>query len=300
MKEASSCTNGNDEVTTTLTVNQKKLLASYFVAWKIAKSMKPSTDGRFVKSCVVGVAEIMCPEQVDNFSNIHLSPNTVKRRIENIYKLIVNEIDVNVSHFISYSLALDECTDINDKAQLAIFIRGVSEDLSVHEYLLDLITLKESTTGYDLFQALKSVIENKNLDLTKLVSVVTDGAPAMTGEKKGLVGHLKKLLENMELSEVVKYFHCIIHQQVLWSKVVNMEHVMNVVVHTINKIKSSALKHRKFRKLLEDLEKDHEDLPFYTEVRWLSRGKMLRRFFYLRSVISNFMISLVRFCFFTK
>ena len=65
-----------------LTMRQKQLLASYFVSWKIAKCMKPSTDGDFIKSCLTGVVDIMCSEQVDKFSQIRLSNNTVKRRIE--------------------------------------------------------------------------------------------------------------------------------------------------------------------------------------------------------------------------
>ena len=54
-----------------------------------------------------------------------------------------------------YSLALDKSSDINDTAQLALFIRGVKDDLSVHEYLLDLIPIKGKTTGKDLFEALR-------------------------------------------------------------------------------------------------------------------------------------------------
>lgn len=58
-----------------------------------------------------------------------------------------------------------------------------------------------------------------------------------------------------------------------------MKHVMDVVIKCVNGIRSKSLKHRQFRKLLKDLGEEYEDLPYYTEVRWLSRGKMLRRFF---------------------
>ncbi|KAJ4444393.1 hypothetical protein ANN_06185 [Periplaneta americana] len=42
-----------------------------------------------------------------------------------------------------------------------------------------------------------------------------------------------------------------------------------------NKIKFKALKHPQFRKLLEDMESDYEDLIYYTDVRCLSRGKQI-------------------------
>lgn len=137
LKEGSSCKDNQEY----LTMKQKQVLASYHVAWKIGKSMKPFTDGGFVKSCLRDVAEIMCPEQVNKFDAICLSRNTIKTRIQAIAKLIENEIKTQTTKFVKYSVALDETTDINDKAQLAIFIRGVTEDLSVQEYLLDLLLL---------------------------------------------------------------------------------------------------------------------------------------------------------------
>ena len=73
------------------------------------------------------------------------------------------------------------------------------------------------------------------------------------------------------------------------TKVLNMNRVMNTVVQTINKIKSKALKHRQFGKLLKDIGEHYEDLSYYTEIRWLSRGRMLRRFFELRANIAEFM-----------
>ncbi|KAJ4450522.1 hypothetical protein ANN_01949 [Periplaneta americana] len=72
------------------------------------------------------------------------------------------------------------------------------------------------------------------------------------------------------------------------SKIANVESVMNVVVKTINKIKSKSLKHRQFRQLLKEMGDGYEDMAYYTQVRWLSRGKMLKRFFDLRNTISDF------------
>ncbi|KAJ4446530.1 hypothetical protein ANN_13226 [Periplaneta americana] len=69
----------------------------------------------------------------------------------------------------------------------------------------------------------------------------------------------------------------------------NMDNVMNIVVKTFNKIKSKALKHRQFRTFLKDMSQHYHDLIYYTEVRWLSRGRMLHRFFELREIIAKFM-----------
>ena len=63
---------------------------------------------------------------------------------------------------------------------------------------------------------------------------------------------------------------------------------MEVVVRTVNFIRSRGLNHRQFDKLLSDSNITHS-LPYHTEVRWLSRGAVLRHFFDLREEIGQFM-----------
>ena len=57
-----------------------------------------------------------------------------------------------------------------------------------------------------------------------------------------------------------------------------MHEVLNDVVEMINYIKRSATNTRLFRALCQDLSAVHENLLFYTQVRWLFAGNMLRRF----------------------
>lgn len=64
---------------------------------------------------------------------------------------------------------------------------------------------------------------------------------------------------------------------------------MSVVVKCINFIRSRGLQHRQFRAFLEDIEAAYGDVLYFTEVRWLSRGSVLKRFFELREEIKAFM-----------
>ena len=84
-----------------------------------------------------------------------------------------------------YSLALDESTDQTDTAQLAIFIRGVDSNFDVFEELLSIASLKDHTTGEDMFKALKNVMEIYDLRFENLAGVATDGAPSVIGKHSG-------------------------------------------------------------------------------------------------------------------
>ncbi|XP_069811921.1 general transcription factor II-I repeat domain-containing protein 2A-like [Dendropsophus ebraccatus] len=50
-----------------------------------------------------------------------------------------------------------------------------------------------------------------------------------------------------------------------------------------------GLNSRQFKELLNDLDSEYGDLVYYCEVRWLSRGNMLIRFYELRDEVKQFM-----------
>lgn len=83
-----------------------------------------------------------------------------------------------------YSIALDESTDMSHTAQLAVFIRGVSEDFEITEELLGLQPMK----GTDLFTSSIELLNKFKLKLTNLAGVATDGCKKQGdccyGEKK--------------------------------------------------------------------------------------------------------------------
>jgi hypothetical protein len=127
------------------------------------------------------------------------------------------------------------------------------------------------------------VVEKFNLNLNKLQGVTTDAAPAVVGEKNGLTALITEEMEKRtgQASDLV-LCHCIIHQQSLCSKAIKMNHVMNTVVSTVNFIRSRSLNHRQFRELLIGIEADYGDVICYSQVRWLSRRKLLKRIYDLR------------------
>ncbi|KAG0437558.1 General transcription factor II-I repeat domain-containing protein 2, partial [Dictyocoela muelleri] len=84
-------------------------------------------------------------------------------------------------------------------------------------------------------------------------------------------------------------YHCIIHQDTLCSKVLPFQEIIHKVTSINNSIKTGAMQHRLFKELWEDEGTIYEDLITYTEVRWLSKARVLERFLILLPQIKTFL-----------
>ncbi|UYV62467.1 EPM2AIP1 [Cordylochernes scorpioides] len=260
--------------------------ASFRVALEIPKRGKPFTDGEMIKECIIAVVEEMCPEKVNLLKTVSMSANTVARRVENIAENISSQLFDKNGHVEWFSLALDESTDVSDTAQVLIYIRGVDKSYEVHEELLDMYSIHGTTTGTDIFKGVEMAINKKNLRWKNLKCITTDGGKNMSGKDKGVVALVSKAVENDGGSKPL-VLHCIIHQQSLCGKCLDMSDVLKPVISTVNFIRSFGLNHRQFRQFIAEI--GETDLPYHTAVRWLSCGKVLQRFFELRAVIEIFL-----------
>lgn len=263
--------------------------ASYEVSRLIAARMKPFSDGDFIKECLLTTVDSICPEQRSTFENVSLSSRTVRRRIEDMSDDIHDSVKSRICDLVAFSIALDESTDVKDTAQLAVFIRGVTADLQVFEEFLQLVPLRTTTTGQDIFDAVLQCVEQHSLNLSRLVCVTTDGAPAMVGERKGAASLLVRHCEASGHTQPIQKMHCIIHQEALCAKSANLVEVMSVVVKAVNYILSRSLNHRQFQSLMDEVEENYGDLLYFSEVRWLSRGVMLSRVWDLRQEVASFL-----------
>jgi hypothetical protein len=155
---------------------------------------------------------------------------------------------------------------------------------------LALQPLKGTTTSEDIFETVNTVFERFGLKWSSLSGICTDGALPMVGARKGLIGIVHERAIELQIHpENLTNFHCIIHQLNLCAKSIKFMNVMDVVVASINFIKSRALNHHQFKEYLADLFLDYEDVSYYCEVRWLSKGQMLKQFYDVRQDIADFM-----------
>lgn len=260
--------------------------ASYEIALALAKKRKSFSDGEeIVKPCLQIFARCLGDKNIERkVDEIALSKQTVTRRTEELSHDVSEQLKDLVHACTFFSLALDESADICDVAQLSIFIRGIDDNFSVFEELIGLESLHGKTRGSDIFDKVKSCLENLQLDSSKLIGVCTDGAPSMIGKAAGTT----TLLENFLGRPLLKY-HCIIHQESLCGKTLNLQHVMLLVVKCVNKIRARGLNRREFREYCEMLDLEYGDLVLHCEVRWLSRGQVLSRFWKLKNTVHNFL-----------
>ena len=139
-----------------------------------------------------------------------------------------------------YSVTLDSSKDLTDTEQLAVFIRGVMPDFMIYEEYLTLRSIHGSTKGTDMFREFHATLEEAHLDSSKLFGVATDGCPSMLGANRVLQGLINKWRDEDHLAPVT-WHHCILHQESLVAKSLNMSNVMDVVTTTVNWIRAKHL-----------------------------------------------------------
>jgi len=220
-------------------------------------------------------------------NTIQLSARTTIRRIEAIANNIESQLKKDIEKCIFFSLQLDESTDISDTSQLCVNIKMVFDNFSTKEEFLKILSLKGRTKSEDIFSIFKKFVEEHKLPLEKLSAIITDGAPAMRGIKNGFIA----LCRRDHMFPKFASYHCIIHQEMLCTKVLPFQHIIEPVTKIINSIRAGSTQHRLFQLLLQENDAEFDDLITHTEVRWLSKGKVLTRFLNLLPLVKEFLQS---------
>ncbi|XP_068213843.1 general transcription factor II-I repeat domain-containing protein 2-like [Palaemon carinicauda] len=261
----------------TSSLQRNAIKASFVLANKIAKQNKSFAEAEFIKDCMVDAVSVVCPEVISKVEAISLSRRTIVRRIDAIAMNIQDQVLTASVSFQWFSIALDESNDIQNTAQVLIYIRGIDKNFEITEELLSMESLKDTVTGKDLYNSVINSLIRSRLSLDKLACITTDGAPSLIGKHCGLVTLMNDKIKEDFPSHSVLSFHCIIHQESLCRSSFKLKHVMDPVVRAVNLIRARGLNHRQFRSFLEDIESNFTDVLYHTNIRWLSMGKVLKR-----------------------
>ncbi|XP_044744747.1 protein ZBED8-like [Coccinella septempunctata] len=254
---------------------------------KVAKSGKPHTIGEQLILPVVEevLKTVLHKSPFDILKRIPLSNNTVQRRIDEMSSDIESFL-CNYLQTTHFSIQLDESTLSGNEALLLAHVRFVMDE-EMHEELLFAKKLETDTKGESIFNILSDFFREKSIPFTNVISVATDGAPAMVGRYRGFISHLKRIVP-----EVIA-IHCVIHRQHLVAKNLcgRLHQSLQFVINAVNKIRSNALNTRLFAQLCDENDEDFRRLLLHTEVRWLSKGACLTRFYLLFESVLEFLDS---------
>ncbi|XP_060880731.1 general transcription factor II-I repeat domain-containing protein 2B-like [Metopolophium dirhodum] len=248
---------------------EKSTEAALRVCWVLNKHQKPFSDSEIVKECMLEVTTTLFQENekiLTSIQDIPLSARSNTRRTEMLAAENKKSLFELLHKSPCYCIALDESCDLVDSEQMSIFVRFFDiENKVFREELLAILTFEGKTRGEDLFKSFDDFMKNPNLSYDKIVSISTDGAPAMMGKEKGL---LKRIRDN---NSGILTYQCITHQTSLCSKL--------GLIKLIHFIRSrSSLQHRQFKEFLSQCDSAYSDLLQHNHVRWLSKGREVERF----------------------
>ena len=218
--------------------------ASDLIANELDQASKPFSDGELVKICTMMAVEVVCPEKQPAFSNISMSRNTVVGRVEGLSRNIGSQIQDKIKSFITFSVAICESADVTITAQLCVFIRGVEESFTVTDEFLELVTMKDTTRACDIFCSLVTALDKTGVNWSRAVSLAAECASLIVGRNEGVATKFRENVLAANGGLDFFNFHCILHQEALSCEKLKMDHVMSVVVQTVNFIRARGLNHR--------------------------------------------------------
>lgn len=267
-----------------VSVADTALEASFRVAELIAKKMKPHTTGEEIigPACNIIVETMLGKEAQEQISKVPLSNNTISRRISEMSTDINEEVVKQIKSKRKFALQVDESTDIAEKCQLLGFCKFIDKDIV--EQFMFCKKLQTTTTGEDIFASVNSYLTEHGLSWNYCCGICTDGAPSMIGKYKGFI--TRALKENPSIITT----HCFLHREALVAKTCGEEltEVLNQAVKMVNFIKSRPLKKRVFQKMCQEMGAVHISLILHTDIRWLSRGRVLNRVLELKEELKTF------------
>ncbi|XP_064412969.1 zinc finger BED domain-containing protein 5-like [Latimeria chalumnae] len=270
-----------------VTVSLEKVTkASFEVAWRIARCKKPHNIGEeLVKPAALAMVRTVCGDEIaKKLELVQLSDNSIKRRIDCMSQDILEQVVHGLKQARKFVIQIDESVDIEDNPQLMVFVRYKTDDNIVEEFLF-CEPLRTTTTGQDIFEMVNVFFKQQNLHWMDCCAVCADGAPAMMGSRVGFCTRVK------EVNPDVVIIHCFLHRDNLATKEIQPElhSVLKDAIQIVNFIKARALNSRLFRVMCEEMGSEHQHLLYHSEVRWLSRGKILSRVMLLRTEIEIFL-----------
>ncbi|KFD58536.1 LOW QUALITY PROTEIN: hypothetical protein M514_00762 [Trichuris suis] len=195
---------------------------------------------------------------------IHLSNSTVQRRIDEMGADVENRL-------CNFLRTLGESMSPQNEALLLAYVQFIKEENLELLFARDLVAY---TKGESIFLSIEKFLKGKVMPLTNIVAVGTNEPLSTVGCHCGFIFHQKRTVSD------VLAVYCVIHRQHLLPKRLSdrLHRSLLYVITAVNKIKNN-LKDKLFDQLCGENDREFNRLLPHAEVRWLSRGACLNRFY---------------------
>ena len=180
--------------------------------------------------------------------------------------------DVRTSEY--FGIIMDETSDVSKKEQVAICMSYVIDGIMKEAFVGFFDT--KSTDGETLYELVKKVMKDLELDLQKIVGECFDGAANMKGRIKGLQALMKKT------SPLALYVHCYAHLlnlalQKTLEEILPLRNTLGTIQQLYNFLEASPKRHAIFK----DTEVDKEvlfkrSLKSLSITRWACRWEAVK------------------------
>ena len=106
--------------------------------------------------------------------------------------------------------------------------------MTLTEEFLEIVPMMDTTTAEDIFGSVIAALDRVGVNWSHAISLATDSAPSMVGKKASVATKFRERVQALNGGDHFWTFHCILHQEALCCKSLKMDHVMGVVVCTVN------------------------------------------------------------------
>ncbi|KAI5945000.1 EPM2A-interacting protein 1 [Manis javanica] len=258
----------------------------------LARQGRGWAEGAFVRQCLEETLRAVLPEHAGVLDTIDWSPDAARQRVLSIHRDLRGQLFTRAKAFKAYSLALDDQAFVAYENYLLVFVRGVSQDLQVHEELLTVVNLTRHFSVGALMAAVLEALRAAGLSLQRMVGLSTTHTLRMVGENSGLVSYMREKAVSPNCWNVIHYSG-FLHLELLSSYDVDVNQIINTVSEWIVLIKTRGVRRPEFQALLTESESEHgERVSGRCLNNWLRKGKTLKLIFSLRKEIEAFLVSI--------
>jgi len=234
----------------------------------------------------------MMTDRIENgaIKAMYISPTIQNNLITIIGKMIQDRLVNRINRAKSFSILVDETTDVSRIEQMSFCVRYVDEDPE-HQFILREDFLKfvsvENTTGKNIANVILETVKCLGIDSKYMVGQGYDGAASMSGNFNGVQAIIRKV------HPTALYVHCSAHSlNLALSHSCSIQHIRNCIgtIKSIgNFIKASAMRTELLKKYIKEQfpESKWTKLTSMCETRWVENHDGLIRFTEIYKAIVN-------------